>query len=35
MPPLEDNEEVKLEPGESIAGRIKLNPRKRKITETG
>ena len=30
MTPLEDNEEVKLEPEETIAERIKLNPRKRK-----
>ena len=26
MTPLEDNEEVKLEPEETIAERIKLNP---------
>ena len=30
MTPLEDNEEVKLEPEETIAERIKLNPWKRK-----
>ena len=29
MPPLEDDEEVKLEPEETIAGRVKLNPEKR------
>ena len=35
MPPLEDDEESKLEPEETIAERIKLNPRKRKTTGTG
>ena len=35
MPPLEDDEELKLEPEETIAERIKLNPRKRKTTGTG
>ena len=30
MPPLEGDEEVKLEPEESIVERVKLNPRKRK-----
>ena len=35
MPPLEDDEEVKLEPEENIAERIKLNPRKRKNEEAG
>ena len=35
MLPLEDDEEVKLEQEETIAERIKLNPRKRKLTETG
>ena len=35
MPPLEDDEEVKLEPAEVNAERIKLNPRKRKTKETG
>ena len=34
MPPLEDYEEVKLEPEEAIAERAKLNPRKRKLTGT-
>ena len=34
MPPLDDYEEVKLEPEETIAERIKLNPRKRKNTGT-
>ena len=32
---LESDEEVKLEPEETIAERVKLNPRKRKIEETG
>ena len=35
MPPLEGDEEVKLEPEETFAERIKLNPRKTKITRTG
>ena len=35
MLPLEDDEEVKIEQEETIAERIKLNPRKRKLTETG
>ena len=35
MPPLADDEEVKLEPEETISERIKLNLRKRKITGTG
>ena len=38
LPPLsaiEGEEEVKLEPEETIAERIKLNPRKRKNTGTG
>ena len=36
MPPLEgDEEEVKSEPEESVAERVKLNPRKRKKTGTG
>ena len=35
MPPLEDDEELKLEPEETIAERIRLNPRKRKTTGTG
>ena len=30
MPPLEGGEEVKLEPEETIAERVKLNPKKRK-----
>ena len=34
MPPLEIDEEVKLEPEETIAERIKLNPRKRKTART-
>ena len=34
MPPLELDEEVKLEPEETIAERIKLNSRKRKTTRT-
>ena len=32
MPPVEDDEEVKIEPEETIAERMKINPRKRKIT---
>ena len=35
MPPLECDEEVKLEPEETIAERIRLNSRKRKTTRTG
>ena len=35
MSPLDDEEEVKVEPEESIAERVKLNPQKRKITGTG
>ena len=35
MPALKGHEEVKLEPEETIAERIKLNPRKRKNTGTG
>ena len=35
MPPLELDEEVKLEPEETIAERIKLNSWKRKTTRTG
>ena len=35
LPPLEGDEEVKLEPEESIAERVKLNPRKRKNEGTG
>ena len=34
MPPLEGEEEVKLEPEKTIAERLKLNPRKRKIVGT-
>ena len=34
MPPLDEYEEVKLEPEETTAERIKLNPRKRKNTGT-
>ena len=34
MPPLQGDEEINLEPGETIAGRIKLNPR-RKNNNTG
>ena len=34
MPALEVDEEVKLEPEETIAERVKLNPRKRKNEET-
>ena len=30
MPPLEDDEEAKLEPEENIAERVKSNPRKEK-----
>ena len=30
MPPLQGDEEINLEPGETIAGRIKLNPQKNK-----
>ena len=33
--PLEGDEEVKLEPGETIAEKLKLNARKRKIPGTG
>ena len=35
VPPLEDDEAAKLEPGETIAERVKLNPPKRKTTGTG
>ena len=35
MPPLEGDEEIKLEPEETIAERVKLNPRKRKNERTG
>ena len=35
MPPLEDDEEVKLEPEETIAKKAKLNSQKRKNEETG
>ena len=35
MPPLEDDEEVKLETEETIAKKAKLNLRKRKNEETG
>ena len=35
MPPLEGDEKVKLEPEETIAERIKLNPQKRKTIGTG
>ena len=35
MPPLEYDEEVKSEPEETIAEKVKLNPRKRKIEGTG
>ena len=35
MPPLEDDEEVKLEPEETIAEKSKLNSQKRKNEETG
>ena len=35
MPPLEDDEEVKLEPEENIDERIKLNPRKGKNEGAG
>ena len=31
MPVLEGDEEAKLEPEETIAERVKLNPRKRKM----
>ena len=31
MPPLEDDEKVKLEPEVTIAERVKLNHRKRKM----
>ena len=33
--PQESDEEVKLEPEETFAEDIKLNPRKRKVTGTG
>ena len=33
MPPLEGDEEVKLEPEETIAERVKLNPKKEKMKE--
>ena len=35
MPPLEDDEKVKLEPEVTIAERVKLNHRKRKNERTG
>ena len=35
IPPLEDDEEVKLEPEETIAKKAKLNSQKRKNEETG
>ena len=35
MPELDGDKEVKLEPEETIAGKIKLNNRKRKNTEIG
>ena len=35
MPPLEVDEEVKLEPEETIRAREKLNPRKRINTRAG
>ena len=35
VPPLEDDEELKLEPEETITKRTKLNPWKRKATGTG
>ena len=35
MPPLIGEEEIKLGPEETIAERVKLNPRKRKNEETG
>ena len=35
MAALEDEEEVKVEPEENIGQRIKLSPRKRKVTEPG
>ena len=35
MPPLEDDEKLKLEPEETIAERVKLNSQKRKNEETG
>ena len=33
MPLLKGDEEVKLDPEETIAERVKLNPRKRKMKE--
>ena len=33
MPLLKGDEEVKLDPKETIAERVKLNPRKRKMKE--
>ena len=35
IPPLKDDEEVKLKPEESIAERAKLNPQKRKKNKIG
>ena len=35
MPPLEGDEEAKLQPEETIAERVKSSPRKRKLTGTG
>ena len=35
MSPQEGNEKVKLKPEETIAARVKLNPRNRKKTGTG
>ena len=35
MPPLQGDEEINLEPGETNAGRIKLNPQKKKKKNTG
>ena len=35
MPPLEGDQEVKLEPEETIPEGVKLNPRKRKTEGTG
>ena len=34
MPPLEDDEEVKSEPEETIAEKVKLDPRKKKYAGT-
>ena len=35
MLPLEDDKEVKLEPGETVSERAKLNSQRRKNAETG